>query len=338
MQIGMESLPNSTFSTTSVTITGSTFDIGSNGSADPPGVTRAIIIGNAGTTNISDNTIHMRRIAAGIDVSGVFNGTFDDNIINIYSTGGGGLPSSSRGMSISHCTSASISGNNITSNGNPVSFWSHGLDLAHSPSCTIDANFFNSVNIGVAVTGNCTGTFTSNQFNGSQDYGLFYATAAVAPNLGDQTCALNLWKGSFNFLGADASATNDVFIVDINDPNQSTTTNNSNFFDFTLECLVERTQSNKDDQTELEHNLNYFEDFQVYPNPANDYFYINVPTTVDNTSIEITDLAGKLVIREQALKEKSNIRLDISSLNCGVYIVHLLNGQSRFSKKIVVQK
>lgn len=77
----------------------------------------------------------------------------------------------------------------------------------------------------------------------------------------------------------------------------------------------------------------------LYPVPAADDLFIKYGgNTSQSVNISVTDMSGKLVLtREAESSEKQELRLDISSLSPGVYILQLSNGEgfatARFSKR-----
>ncbi len=77
-------------------------------------------------------------------------------------------------------------------------------------------------------------------------------------------------------------------------------------------------------QSELAEN----ETIKVYPNPANDFLNIVVE---DNAVVEIISITGQVVERVNVI---GNTRVDISSLNSGVYFVRVNN---TVSQKLIVE-
>lgn len=75
---------------------------------------------------------------------------------------------------------------------------------------------------------------------------------------------------------------------------------------------------------------------KVYPNPANDYVYIELPKELtQNASVTISDVQGK-VLATQPLENTAASKLDISQYASGIYIINLqLNGAS---KQVKVRK
>ncbi len=70
--------------------------------------------------------------------------------------------------------------------------------------------------------------------------------------------------------------------------------------------------------------------FDLYPNPALDYIYLDFHRPVGiKDPIEIFDVNGKLVQSEQAPESSNMIKTDISGLNQGVYFIKFtLNGEA----------
>lgn len=72
-----------------------------------------------------------------------------------------------------------------------------------------------------------------------------------------------------------------------------------------------------------------------YPNPANDL--LNLEGIPQNANIYIVDFAGKIVI-ERTVQNYFE-RIDVSSLNSGIYFLHLVNNGNRItSEKIIIRR
>jgi hypothetical protein len=73
--------------------------------------------------------------------------------------------------------------------------------------------------------------------------------------------------------------------------------------------------------------------FRLYPNPAKSGF-VNITSTGSETlQATVFDILGKQVINAAV----SNERLDVSTLNTGVYIVKLTQGAATTTKKLIIQ-
>ena len=74
-------------------------------------------------------------------------------------------------------------------------------------------------------------------------------------------------------------------------------------------------------------------DFSIYPNPSN-VGYVNISSTESETiQANVYDILGKQVINAAV----ASGRLDVSTLNTGVYIVKLTQGTATTTKKLIVQ-
>jgi hypothetical protein len=74
----------------------------------------------------------------------------------------------------------------------------------------------------------------------------------------------------------------------------------------------------------------------IYPNPANDYINIAVPANLAsaNTSVEITDALGKVVVKETITTDVTTLR--ITNLEDGVYFFRVItNSQTMKVGKVV---
>lgn len=77
-------------------------------------------------------------------------------------------------------------------------------------------------------------------------------------------------------------------------------------------------------------------DIRVYPNPVADHLYLDIPSDADLEMIHITDINGRLYISHAKDSHNGNLKIDVSSLPGGVYIIHTegknTSGRSRFIK------
>jgi peptidylprolyl isomerase len=75
-------------------------------------------------------------------------------------------------------------------------------------------------------------------------------------------------------------------------------------------------------------------DFQFYPNPAQNSISVSARTT-DAFTIEIVDLTGKVILRKELVE---NGVFDISSLNEGFYIIRANQSGTYFAKRLVIKR
>lgn len=77
-------------------------------------------------------------------------------------------------------------------------------------------------------------------------------------------------------------------------------------------------------------------DVSVYPNPASDVLFVNIPNSIEGTiSIDLIDVAGNLI--EASTMTAGNQTIDVSQLSKGVYVLQLTTETSRLTKQIVVK-
>jgi hypothetical protein len=78
-------------------------------------------------------------------------------------------------------------------------------------------------------------------------------------------------------------------------------------------------------------------DIGIYPNPAADYFIINIPSTYSNTQLMIFDAAGDLVKNERMINREE--KYSTEGLVNGPYIIRLSSGSGwvRFLRLIVAK-
>jgi hypothetical protein len=95
----------------------------------------------------------------------------------------------------------------------------------------------------------------------------------------------------------------------------------------------------------LSKNSNYEEDehmgnlvvdeVNVYPNPNNGSFTIELPAGMEQANIAVTDMIGKVIIKQVA--NGSKVQVDLGSVARGMYMVNVTNGSEVFRTKVSVQ-
>jgi len=119
--------------------------------------------------------------------------------------------------------------------------------------------------------------------------------------------------------------------------------------------LVEYTFYNKNDEGEsltvvakyvttpdaiVENILNNITVSEVYPNPATNFVNIDyeLPGEVSTASVKIVNLLGSVVMEQQVDTRNSNLRMNISELDGGIYFYSLfVNSEIYSTKKFVVR-
>lgn len=73
----------------------------------------------------------------------------------------------------------------------------------------------------------------------------------------------------------------------------------------------------------------------VYPNPATDYVKLDLEEAIDNANIQLLDLTGR-VIKSMDASKQINLRMDVSDLNEGIYLLNIISGSKNAAKKIQI--
>ena len=97
--------------------------------------------------------------------------------------------------------------------------------------------------------------------------------------------------------------------------------------------LIENT-GKVDEQTKI----NPFQK-DIYPNPANDFIEIKFPENILNSDIRIYNIYGRTVLSQNISGiDADAIRLDISNLTPGAYIISARSGRDIFTGRVIVIK
>ena len=75
--------------------------------------------------------------------------------------------------------------------------------------------------------------------------------------------------------------------------------------------------------------------YSLIPNPAKDYLHLKTKGTPNNSTFQLFDLSGRIVLDVEVLSEKQ--RVSVSHLKRGFYIAVINDGGNRFSQKLVVE-
>lgn len=74
---------------------------------------------------------------------------------------------------------------------------------------------------------------------------------------------------------------------------------------------------------------------KLYPNPANDFFAIELPNNIENSTVKILDILGKEVMQKQISKVEN--RINTSALSHGNYIVKVLFEDKSYATTLIIQ-
>jgi len=77
-------------------------------------------------------------------------------------------------------------------------------------------------------------------------------------------------------------------------------------------------------------------DWIVYPNPADEFVYIELSSTDDNSFVLLKDISGKL-IRQESVRNRNRLILDLSTFSAGMYFIELHNSDSITTHKLSIR-
>jgi len=75
----------------------------------------------------------------------------------------------------------------------------------------------------------------------------------------------------------------------------------------------------------------------IYPNPTKGVFWLSSKTLTNGSSIKVFDISGKLILSKINNSESNIIKLDLSSVNKGLYFVELNSDTGSSVEKIVIR-
>ena len=72
----------------------------------------------------------------------------------------------------------------------------------------------------------------------------------------------------------------------------------------------------------------------VYPNPASDVVHVQLPQSVAGAKLSIRDMSGK-VVQERILHSNKITPINISKLESGIYILHVISDGYQWQERLV---
>jgi PKD repeat protein len=133
----------------------------------------------------------------------------------------------------------------------------------------------------------------------------------------------------------------DSYLWNFGDGNTSTEENPTHFYEtlglYTVTLSVTngcgtRTRSRSFNNLTLGVDEDVENTFGLYPNPASDELFITSAKDVNGTTVlEVTSLAGKRVMVQTVCSMNANgrLRLDVSGLGQGMYLLSVQSGEGR---------
>jgi len=78
--------------------------------------------------------------------------------------------------------------------------------------------------------------------------------------------------------------------------------------------------------------------FNVYPNPAQDILHVQLGSNTTQSTVEITDLAGKLLFNKSFNTTGNVLEINVANFTAGTYIVRIITGDKTASQKVIINK
>ncbi len=76
--------------------------------------------------------------------------------------------------------------------------------------------------------------------------------------------------------------------------------------------------------------------FSIYPNPTSTSIFISLISSDNPTIVKIIDLNGK-IIQKNVFSETNNIKLDVSNISSGIYLLSIENQNFTETKKLIIK-
>ena len=74
---------------------------------------------------------------------------------------------------------------------------------------------------------------------------------------------------------------------------------------------------------------------KLYPNPANDFVNVNLPSNLKLNQYKVYSTSGKVVLMGN--NSNDNNRIDVSELQKGIYFIELTTNEGRISKRLSIE-
>lgn len=96
-------------------------------------------------------------------------------------------------------------------------------------------------------------------------------------------------------------------------------------------CVNVYKQSNNIASNKIEYSS-----FNIYPNPAANLLNIDLPT-IGKYQISLIDISGKIVKQTENSLEVATVKMNLSGLSKGIYLLEAKNDISRNIQKLVIE-
>ncbi|MEN8119843.1 MAG: C10 family peptidase [Bacteroidota bacterium] len=112
-----------------------------------------------------------------------------------------------------------------------------------------------------------------------------------------------------------------------------------NLANWLYESLLKSSTAITSSNVEIESSIS--NSLEIYPNPASDYLFLNLERNQGATvQIKLFDINGKVakIKNLETIDGNQVLKMDISTLKQGIYILQLITPDKSFKKKIIIEK
>ena len=107
---------------------------------------------------------------------------------------------------------------------------------------------------------------------------------------------------------------------------------NYSIYDSTCSSIIDEVI--KDSSLSVDDFISILEKTMVYPNPVSSELHLDIRKNVEELTIELYDVTGKLMLRND-YRNVDLIKVKLNSLNSGNYILNIISSGKRVVKKII---
>ena len=142
------------------------------------------------------------------------------------------------------------------------------------------------------------------------------------------TSAINISNLNFQFTRTDLS--NDSYLLrDVLTDSAFVVSASNSKYNITIPINAYATRILKFERLTSINDV-FAKDIKVYPNPASNYLQIDLSNLIDGVNVKIFSIDGKCIYEKTSY---SNIKIDISSFEKGMYIICIDSYYTRFIKQ-----
>lgn len=183
----------------------------------------------------------------------------------------------------------------------------------------------------------------SNEFREGDEVGVFSSNGKLVgiQTITKDTVSITIWGDNPNTSEKEGAAENEKLKLEyrsnfrnaidhLSTDSLKSMLNDSTHYGFSFlrdEVLIGEAKLNEVNSI----NENKLNIISIYPNPVEDYLYIEILDNEIIESIMIFDIEGNFI----NYKKESNRKLNLSSISSGVYHIEIITNKNKYSKKII---